>query len=337
MIRFKEYLERRARRAAFMSVCLAGLAVFGGLSLGSCANEDLGKDNDKDGGDRNAAVTFNVSEAQNDAQEAAAKAMPGVPVTRAAFSEQLGMMNLTPEDLTTQRLAVQGAAGTDLCLIETTIAGVNPMRQDNRTATAAERAKASGNGSTTGTEAATRANITTMTTLGHFSSIGYRGTSATGISNTPWFHDKDTNPDGTLVNTIYWWAAQPFGKFFAIAPREAASYTKLKISPDTYAGTPYVDFEVEPDVKNQKDLMTACSGLVHYDTPNVAPRTDLKFRHALTAVRFKVGQNLSYSKTITKVEIIGAKNKGRYVLPTNGTSTGTWSSLDASTATFTLG
>ncbi|MFB9897431.1 fimbrillin family protein [Hallella seregens ATCC 51272] len=337
MIRFKEYLERRARRAAFMSVCLAWLAVFGGLSLASCANEDLGKDNDKNGGDKGAAVSFNVSEAQNDAQEAAAKAMPGVPVTRAAFSEQLGMMNLTPEDLTTQRLAVQGAAGTDLCLIETTIAGVNPMRQDNRTATAAEHAEASGNGSTTGTEPTTRANITTMTTLGHFSSIGYRGTSATGISNTPWFHDKDTNPDGTLVNTIYWWAAQPFGKFFAIAPREASSYAKLKISPDTYAGTPYVDFEVEPDVKNQKDLMTACSGLVHYDTPNVAPRTDLRFRHALTAVRFKVGQNLSYSKTITKVEIIGAKNKGRYVLPTNGTSTGTWSSLDASTATFTLG
>ena len=138
MIRFKEYLERRARRAAFMSVCLAGLAGFGGLFLGSCANEDLGKDGGEEG-DKNASVAFNVSEAQDDAQ-AAAKAMPGVPVTHTAFSEQLGMMNLTPEDLTTQRLAVQGAAGTDLCLIETTIAGVNPMRQDNRTATVAATA-----------------------------------------------------------------------------------------------------------------------------------------------------------------------------------------------------
>ena len=127
MIRFKEYLERRARRAAFVNVCLAGLAVFGGLFLGSCANEDLGKDNDKNGGDKGAAVSFNVSEAQNDAQAAAAKTMPGMPVTRAAFSEQLGMMNLTPEDLTTQRLAVQGAAGADLCLIETTTPGIfNP-------------------------------------------------------------------------------------------------------------------------------------------------------------------------------------------------------------------
>ena len=209
MIRFKEYLERRARRAAFMSVCLAGLAGFGGLFLGSCANEDLGKDGGEEG-DKNASVAFNVSEAQDDAQEAAAKAMPGVPVTRAAFSEQLGMMNLTPEDLTTQKLAVKGAAGADLCLIETTIAGVTPMRRDNRTATARTTTTIDNEV----TEPTTRANVTTLSTLGNFTSIGYRGTSATGISNTPWFHDKDTNPDGTLVNTIYWWAAQPFGKFF---------------------------------------------------------------------------------------------------------------------------
>ena len=333
MIRFKEYLERRARRAAFMSVCLAGLAVFGGLSLASCANEDLGKDNDKNGGDKGAAVSFNVSEAQDDAQTAAAKAMPGMPVTRAAFSEQLGMMNLAPEDLTTQKLAVRGNGSADLCLIETTTPGVNPMRQDNHTMTARTAA-------TTGkedTDAATRANITTMTTLGHFSSIGYRGTSATGISTTPWFHDKDTNPDGTLVSPIYWSWQVPFGKFFAIAPREAASYARLKISPDTYIGTPYVDFEVEPDVKNQKDLMTACSGVVQYATQFVPPTTNLKFRHALTAVRFKVGQNLSYSKTITKVEIIGAMSKGRYTLSTDETGTGAaWSNLSAP-QTFTLG
>ena len=334
MIRFKEYLERRARRAAFMSVYLAGLTGFGGLFLASCANEDLGKEGGKEG-DRNASVAFNVSEAQDDAQ-AAAKAMPGMPVTRAAFSEQLGMMNLMPEDLTTQKLDIKGAAGADLSLIETTTPGIfNPTGTTNADEAATEGAEAPENGCTN--DPATRANVTTLATLSNFTTIGYRGTSAAGISNTPWFHDKDTRPDGTLVSPIYWWIIRPYGKFFAIAPREAASYSRLKISPDTYAGTPYVDFEVEPDVKNQKDLMTACSGLVHYATPNVAPRTDLKFRHALTAVRFKVGQNLSWNKIITKIEIIGAKNKGRYVLPTDGTSTGTWSSLDASTTTFTLG
>ena len=333
MIRFKEYLERRARRAAFMSVCLAGLAGFGGLFLGSCANEDLGKDNDKNGGDKGAAVSFNVSEAQDDAQ-AAAKAMPGVPVTRAAFSEQLGMMNLTPADLTTQKLAVQGAAGADLCLIETTTPGVNPMRQDNRTMTARTAA-------TTGkedTEAATRANITTMTTLGHFASYGYRGTTAAGISAAPsWFYHEKTNPDGTLVSPRFWSWQIPFGRFYAVSPWVESGYAKLQFSPATHAGTPYVDFEVEPDVKNQKDLMTACSGVVQYATQFVPPTTNLKFRHALTAVCFKVGQNLSWNKTITKVEIIGAMGKGRYTLSPDETGTGAaWSNLSAP-QTFTLG
>ncbi|MFC2378200.1 MAG: fimbrillin family protein, partial [Segatella oulorum] len=49
------------------------------------------------------------------------------------------------------------------------------------------------------------------------------------------------------------------------------------------------------------------------------------------------GQNLSYSKHITKVEIVGAKSKGKYTLPTDKNHTGAW---DASTlsapATFTL-
>ncbi|EGQ16293.1 hypothetical protein HMPREF9136_0659, partial [Prevotella dentalis DSM 3688] len=149
--------------------------------------------------------------------------------------------------------------------------------------------------------------------------------------------DKDTNPDGTLVSPIYWSFQIPYGKFFAIAPREASSYARLKLSPDTHAGTPYVDFEVEPNVKKQRGLMTACSGVVQYATQFVPPTTNLKFRHALTAVRFKVGQNLSYSKTITKVEIIGAMGKGRYTLSADETGTGAaWSNLSAP-QTFTLG
>ena len=303
-------LRHHAHRVAFALSCIAG------LTLGSCAEEDLGNRND---GDKGTAVTFNVSSAQDDAQAAAAKAMPGMPVTRAAFSEQLGMMNLTPENLTSQKLAVQGAA--DLCLIETTTAGIDEMpRQAVK-------------------DASTRANITTLPNLGHFSSYGYRGNSATSFSPTPdWFYNKDTNPDGTLVDPVYWaWDKNHFGKFYAVYPQVTNAYTKFTVSPATYASTPYVDFEVESDVKNQKDLMTACSGVVHYATQFVAPTTNLKFRHALTAVRFKVGQNLSYSKHITKVEIIGAKSKGRYTLSTDETGAGAaWSNL-SDPKTFTLG
>ena len=310
-------LRHHAHKVAFALSCIAG------LTFGSCA-EDL-VNGGENGGDNDAAVTFNVSSAQDDAQAAAAKAMPGLPVTRAAFAGQLALQNLTPEDLTMQKLAVQGAA--DLCLIETTVAGVTPMQQSNHATATDEKT------------AATRANITTMPTLGHFSSYGYRGNSATSFSATPdWFYNKDTKPDGTFVDPVYWaWDKNHFGKFYAVYPLVTSSYTKLTVSPESYTSTPYVDFEVEPDVKNQKDLMTACSGVVHYATQFVAPTTNLKFRHALTAVRFKVGQNLSYSKTITKVEIVGAKSKGRYTLSTDETGAGaTWSNLSGP-KTFTLG
>ncbi|MCI6159749.1 MAG: fimbrillin family protein, partial [Prevotella sp.] len=201
------------------------------------------------------------------------------------------------------------------CLIETTVAGVNPVKH---------------------TGAQTRADITTAITQ-KFSSIGYRGTTAAGIGTTPWFHNKETNADGTLASPILWAWAQRYGKFYGISPQVTSAYNKLTVSDATYAGTPYVEFEAETDVKKQKDLMTACSGVVHYATRNVAPTTNLAFRHALTAVRFKVGQNLSWNKTISKVEIIGAMSKGKYTLPTDETGAGAGWSGQNTPATFTLG
>lgn len=192
IMNIKRYFRHSTHYAAFAITVLAG------LTLGSCAEEDFGNRN---GSNKGVAVTFNVSSAQDDAQAAAAKAMPGMPVTRAAFCEQLGMMNLTPENLTSQKLAVQGAA--DLCLIETTIAGIDELpRQATK-------------------DAPTRANITTMPNLGHFSSYGYRGNSATLFSPTPdWFYNKDTNPNGTLVDPVYWaWDKNHFGRFYAVYPQ----------------------------------------------------------------------------------------------------------------------
>ena len=315
MRRFKENPECKLQGAVLISICSAVFVFLAGLMLGSCTDDDLANSN---GGDKGTTVTFNVSDAQNDAARAAAKIAPfDGTITSADFAKGLAMQALTPEDLTTQKFAVNGGTGAnDLCIIETTTAGVSPVKE--------ERGQ-------------TRANITTMATLGNFSTIGYRGTTEVGISNTPWFYDKDTNPDGTLVNPIYWSWEKPYGKFFAIFPREQNANGKLKLSGETYIGTPYIDLEVEKDVKNQKDLMTACSGVVHYATQFVAPDINLRFRHALTAVRFKVGQNLSYNKIITKVEIIGAMSKGRYTLSTQTDGTGAaWSDL-STPQTFTLG
>ncbi|MGP1477682.1 MAG: fimbrillin family protein, partial [Phocaeicola sp.] len=271
------------------------ILLFSGMlaSLGmltSCSNDDLV--NRQNGGDKGVAVTFHVSDVQTEAQN---NASSGGAVTRAAFAERLAIQSLTPEDLTSQKLSVVGAS--DACLIETTVAGIRPVRTTDK--------------------AQTRANITTTATLGNFSSIGYRGTASGNLEAMPWFYNEETDSDGNLSTYIQWSWGKPYGKFYAVAPQVTTGYGKIALSPADHSGTPYVDFEVEPDVKNQKDLMTACSGEVHYAVWGTAPVTNLTFRHALTAVRFKVGQNLSWNKTISKVEIIGAMSKGRYTLPTD--------------------
>lgn len=321
---------------------LLSLGILASLGmLASCADDDLANGGGKEDGDRGTAVTFTVSDVQDEAQNAMFAPVAGNTrafggeVTRVGFTNALSIQGLTSEDLTTQKLPVQGGDGST-CLVETTVAGVNPVKHTG--------AQTRANISTAITDLRPhgrlappmrRANISTAIT-DKFSSIGYRGTSAESISTTPWFHNKETNADGTLVEDIRWAWAQPYGRFYGISPQVTTAYNKLTVSDASYTSTPYVEFEVEQDVKKQKDLMTACSGVVHYATRFVAPETNLKFRHALTAVRFKVGQNLSWNKTITKVEIINAMSRGKYTLPTdeNGTDAG-WSDLSMP-ATFTL-
>ena len=311
----RKFLDNHSLRHAFP---FAAACFTVGLTLFACADKDV-ETNDNNG---KALVTFNVSAVQSKAQDQAkAAAKAGLPMTRASFAHQLALQDLTLEDLTMQKLPVQGAASNGLCLIETTVPGVPSQFE---------------------AEAPTRANITTMPTMQNFSTTAFYGSSDTSLE--PWFYDKDTKKDGNLVTPTYWDWLKNHACFYAVYPKP--DNNKIKLSPASYAGTPYVDFEVEPNVRNQKDLMTACSGNVHSTVTNIsavetqatAPRTDLTFRHALTAVRFKVGENLSYSKHITKVEIVGAKSKGKYTLPTDKNHTGAWDASTLSTpATFTLG
>ena len=68
--------------------------------------------------------------------------------------------------------------------------------------------------------------------------------------------------------------------------------------------------------------MTACTGDVEYATQFQHPTTNLDFRHALTGIRFAVGQNLSWNKTIDKVELRNAVMKSKYVLSKQFNGTG---------------
>ena len=271
---------------ALSSLLVGGIA----LSAASCADDDI---NPNGGTDGDALVRFSI----NDVQEQAVSR--GLEMTRGAIAT-----GLSNADLAGGRLEAHNNAGLDVCLIETTVEGVNPIKADART----------------------RANIIETATLGDFSSTGIRGTSATSILTTPeWFHAKKTKKNGELYSPIRWAFSQPYARFFAVHPAKE-NYSKMTINDMAAADiAPSVDFEVEPNVRDQKDFMTACTGNVHYATQGVHPTTSLDFRHALTGIRFAVGQNLSWNKIIDKVEIRNAVMKSKYTLSQKLDGTGaTW-------------
>ena len=256
---------------ALSSLLVGGIA----LSVTSCADDDI---NPNQGNDGDALVRFSI----NDVQEQAVSR--GLEMTRGAIAN-----GITAADLAGHKLAAHSNRNIDVCLIETTVEGVNPIKAD----------------------AATRAKIKTNID-DDFSSTGIRG--AASILTTPeWFHAEKTKSNGELYNPIRWSMAEPNARFFAVYPSKE-KYSSMTINNTTTAGSPNVDFTVKSNVADQVDLMTACTGDVHYVTQGEHPTTNLNFRHALTAIRFAVGQNLSWNKTIDKVEIRNAVMASKYTL-----------------------
>ena len=282
---------------ALSSLLVGGIA----LSVTSCADDDI---NPNQGNDGDALVRFSI----NDVQEQAVSR--GLEMTRGAIAN-----GITAADLAGHKLAAHSNRNIDVCLIETTVEGVNPIKAD----------------------AHTRANIATAIS-GDFSSTGIRGVAENSILSTPeWFKAVKTKQNGELYTPIRWSIAQPWARFFAVYPSKD-SYSKLTINDMASTdNAPSVDFTVEPNVRDQKDFMTACTGNVHYATQGEQPTTNLDFRHALTAIRFAVGQNLSWNKTIDKVEIRNAIMKSKYKLSNAFNGAGaTWDNTGATRGTATL-
>ena len=282
---------------ALSSLLVGGIA----LSVTSCADDDI---NPNQGNDGDALVRFSI----NDVQEQAVSR--GLEMTRGAIAN-----GITAADLAGHKLAAHSNRNIDVCFIETTVEGVNPIKAD----------------------AHTRANIATAIS-GDFSSTGIRGVAENSILSTPeWFKAVKTKQNGELYTPIRWSIAQPWARFFAVYPSKD-SYSKLTINDMASAdNAPSVDFTVEPNVNDQKDFMTACTGKVHYATQGEHPTTSLDFRHALTAIRFAVGQNLSWNKTIDKVEIRNAIMTSKYKLSNEFNGTGaTWDNTGATRGTAIL-
>ena len=259
----------------------------GGMAFAavSCADDDLAEKTNN--GDTEAVVRFDVSDSQEDAQ------------TRGALTRGAITPGLTDKDLDGKKLAVQSSENLDVCLIETTVEGVNPVKL----------------------EPGTRANITTLEKLTDFSSTGVRGTAANAI-NKEWFNEERTRNNGILYNARSWSWLQPHGRFYAVYPESTNGSNGIKFSKPDGTAAPSIEFTVNTDVRKQVDLMTACSGNVQYATRFQAPRTNLQFRHALTAIRFAVGQNLSFNKTIKDITLKNVLIKSKYTLSNNLNGTG---------------
>lgn len=255
------------------------------FSAVSCADDDLAEKTNN--GDTEAVVRFDVSDSQEDAQ------------TRGALTRGAITPGLTDKDLDGKKLAVQSSENLDVCLIETTVEGVNPVKL----------------------EPGTRANITTLEKLTDFSSTGVRGTAATAIDKE-WFNEEKTRNNGILYNTRSWSWLQPHGRFYAVYPESTNGSNGIKFSKPNGTAAPSIEFTVNTDVRKQVDLMTACSGNVQYATRFQAPRTNLQFRHALTAIRFAVGQNLSFNKTIKDITLKNVLIKSKYTLSNKLDGTG---------------
>ena len=266
---------------ALSALFVGGMA----FSAVSCADDDLAENTNN--GDTEAAVRFDVSDSQEDAQ------------TRGALTRGAITPGLTDKDLDGKKLAVQSSENLDVCLIETTVEGVNPVKL----------------------EPGTRANITTLEKLTDFSSTGVRGTAANAIDKE-WFNEEKTRNNGILYNARSWSWLQPHGRFYAVYPESTNGSNGIKFSKPNGTAAPSIEFTVNTDVRKQVDLMTACSGNVQYATRFQAPRTNLQFRHALTAIRFAVGQNLSFNKTIKDITLKNVLLKSKYTLSNKLDGTG---------------
>ena len=273
-------------KKTFFYHALSALFVGGmAFSAVSCADDELGENTNN--GDTEAAVRFDVSDSQEDAQ------------TRGALTRGAITPGLADKDLDGKKLAVQSSENLDVCLIETTIEGVNPVKL----------------------EPGTRANITTLEKLTDFSSTGVRGTAANAIDKE-WFNEEKTRNNGILYNTRSWSWLQPHGRFYAVYPESTNGSNGIKFTKPNGTAAPSLEFTVNTDVRKQVDLMTACSGNVQYATRFQAPITNLQFRHALTAIRFAVGQNLSFNKTIKDITLKNVLIKSKYTLSNKLDGTG---------------
>ena len=272
-----------------------GLMLMAILAVGSCTDRELMDNSQRDG--NGSSVRFNVIDGQQTALEQMQNAFTRGGYFSPAFKKFI------PQE----HKVIGPAEFANTCLLETTVEGVNPVMYG----------------------AATRGKIKSAIDS-DFGVLAYTGMTEQGISKTPnYLYNAQSDKSGKLYTPKSWPQNHKYGIFYGIFPyTENKATDKIRLSEATYEGVPYVNFTVEDEITKQVGLSTACSGIVQDNLPNEGPTANLTFRPVLTAIRFAVGQNLSWNKVIDRLEIRNAYSKGRYTLSDKADGTGgKWSNL----------
>ena len=210
-----------------------------------------------------------------------------------ATEDQTRAIATHPEDYAVRQLDFAEAAG-NACLQETTVPGVNPVKRD----------------------AATRSDF--QNSIGApFGAFACKN----GSGKPDFFYNEKVNANGNMVSPKAWTSDEASLQFYAVYPFVESSNPNVKLTQTVAGELPCIDFTTPTDIANQIDLMTASTqNINHTNTGGGAHVVPLTFYHSLTAIRFGVGSNLSWGKTIKSVEFQGVYSKGRYDMKTK-----TWS------------
>ena len=202
-----------------------------------------------------------------------------------------------PEDYAVQSIDFTEEAG-NACLQETTVPGVNPVKR----------------------APATRSDF--QNSIGApFGAFACKN----GSGKPDFFYNEKVAANGTMVSPKVWTSDENTLQFYAVYPYIDGSNPNLQLVQPLAGELPSVDFTTPTDIANQIDLMTASTQDITYtSTGGGSHVVPLTFYHSLTAIRFGVGSNLSWAKTIKSVEFQGVYSKGRYDIKTK-----TWSNQSA--------
>ncbi|WP_446189234.1 fimbrillin family protein [Hoylesella enoeca] len=247
------------------------LLMAAGLVNVSCADEDLSNNaNDRNG------VSFAVS----DVQDAPDADLPSLTKSKEAYL--------------TRSIDFNEAGTADMCLEESTVPGVNPMKRTPQT----------------------RAWLKS-TIDANFGAFACQN----GSAGPDYFDNEQVTPSGQMLQPKRWDASASSLKFYAVYPYMDGTNAQQKLVYPTTGSLPYVAFEASTDIANQTDLMTAETATINYTSTGGAPHVvPLKFYHALTAIRFGIGSNLSGNKTIKSIEFQGIYKAGHFDLATKAWS-----------------